>query len=327
MKTSTKLFLAFILIVLLSDPSFVQAQLIELSKTPYKIYPNVNDAQPALPSPFTDRQGVEYVIAVTKNQQYAIIPVTLSDESKMGKQLIIDEQDFPALAKNGLHSMKELNQIKTITGWSLSEITELGRPKGLSHDGFMAEDEDILSVIKSDNRIVSELGLTHPELAKPLFHVLNMMDADLSLNRWNMARHRWENIKYFFYNDQTVFVDAEDTKGGQKSIFDDNIEGAFYIRLRYEIDEEELQFLQEKYGHLPATQFETLKTLLSVIHTGEMEPQYIMRYGFYEGHTFWRTDPIAISFIFGLKTLPDIEKTYPGKLFYVLTNHFTHETK
>ncbi len=66
--------------------------------------------------------------------------------------------------------------------------------------------------------MVRRLGLTHPRLARPLFHVLNMMEEDLRLNRWNMAGHRWENITSFYYQGKKVFVEAEDTKGGQKSI-------------------------------------------------------------------------------------------------------------
>jgi hypothetical protein len=47
-----------------------------------------------------------------------------------------------------------------------------------------------------------------------------------------------------------------------------------------------------------------------------------MRYGFYEGHTFWRTDPIAISFIFGLKNLNELDEIFNGKLHTILTGHF-----
>ncbi len=49
-----------------------------------------------------------------------------------------------------------------------------------------------------------------------------------------------------------------------------------------------------------------------------MQPQYIMRYGFYEGHTFWRADPIAISFIFGFKSLEELDVIFEGKLFKTL---------
>ena len=64
---------------------------------------------------------------------------------------------------------------------------------------------------------------------------------------------------------------------------------------------------------------------LSHIHTGEMVPYYIMRYGFYEGHTDYRADPIAIAWIFGLRSLEQIEAAFSGRLDKVLTHHFTGE--
>jgi hypothetical protein len=288
----------------------------------YKIYPQTNSTRPDVPSPFANDSGVEFVVAVTKDAAYAVIDVSLSNERDIGPQLVIDTLDFPYLVKNGIHSDHELDQTATITGRSLDEITKLGRPLGLSQAGFLAQDENVLAVIKGDNQLVKDLNLTHPQLAKPLFHVLNMMEQDLNLNRWNMARHRWENIKYFYYNTQKVFVEAKDTKGGQKSIFDDQIEGAFYIKLWREFSDEELQFLASEYAHLSNTQMDTLKTLLSVMHTGEMEPQYIMRYGFYEGHTFWRTDPLAISFVFGIRDIREINMACDGRLYQILTTHY-----
>ena len=48
-----------------------------------------------------------------------------------------------------------------------------------------------------------------------------------------------------------------------------------------------------------------------------------MRYGFYEGRTVYRVDPISIAFIFGLKSLEEIEAVFPGWLDEVLTMHFT----
>jgi len=54
-----------------------------------------------------------------------------------------------------------------------------------------------------------------------------------------------------------------------------------------------------------------------------MLPYYIMRYGFYEGHTDYRADPIAIAFIFGMRSLEEIEAAFEGRLYEVLTQHFT----
>ncbi len=323
MRKNYQSILYLFLWVIISVPAWSQNQIIDIRKLSYKIYPEVNDYRPDLPSPFTDPDKNEFVVAATKENKYAIIPVTLSNDRGICRQLIVNKTDFPHLAKTGLHSDEELNQIATITGRSLEEITRLGRPNALSHSGFMAADEEIISVIRGDNDLVRQLGLTHPQLAKPLFHVLNMMDHDLDLNRWNMATHRWENITYFYYNNKKVFVDAGDTKGGQKSIFDDGIQGAFHIKLWRNFDEDEIRLLDQKYAHLTTTQFDTLKILLSHINTGEIEPQYIMRYGFYEGHTYWRAEPIAIAFIFGMKDLKEIDDSLNSRLHRQLNAHFS----
>ena len=199
----------------------------------------------------------------------------------------------------------------------------LGWPGALSQGGFLARDEDILSVLKGDNEIVKKMGLTHPQLAKPLFYVLNMMDTDLRLNRWNMIRHQWENIQSFFYSGKEVLVVAEDTKGGQQSIFDDGIEGAFYIRLWREWTREEEEFIKKKYPNLTTEELQKMKDMLAGFNTGEMQPQYIMRYGFYEGHTYWRVDPIAIAFIFGIKGIQELDADFDGMLYDVMTQHHT----
>lgn len=306
-------------------PEYCPAQQhsVDISAIPYALYPLVNIEKPDLPSPFTTTDNREYVIALTKNDAYAIIDVTLGDTREICKQRVVDAEDFPYYAENGVHSDRELSGITEITGRSLSDINELARPNGLSQAGFMADDEDILSVIKADNDIVKKLNLTHPQLARPLFQVLNMMDTDLALGRWNMARHHWENIYAFRYNDRKIFVEAEDTKGGQLSIFNDGIEGGFYIRIWRELDERELAFLGSRYNHLTTAERDKFVSLLSSFNTGEIEPQYIMRYGFYEGHTYWRTDPITLSFVFGIKSLEELESLFPGKLYDILTMHFT----
>ncbi len=69
-----------------------------------------------------------------------------------------------------------------VAGRSIAEITDLGRPGGLSTDGFLTGSEDTLTVLAGDNRLVSRMGLTHPELARPLFHIWNMILADTRRN-------------------------------------------------------------------------------------------------------------------------------------------------
>lgn len=173
---------------------------------------------------------------------------------------------------------------------------------------------------------MSAMKLTHRELARPLFHVWNMIGTDLDLGRWNMAEHRWKNIQSVLYHGKTVLLNAGDTKGGQRSIFDDSFDdGSFWIEIGRDLEAGEKAFLAEKYRHLTPEQREVMIKCLSSIFTGEMEPHYIMWYGFYEGHTEWRTDPLAIAFIFGLRSLEELEKAFPGRLYEVLTKHFSRK--
>ncbi len=292
----------------------------------HPLYPQTLETRPDIPSPCRTVDNAEVVVARTAADRWAIIPVTLENSEHRGRQLMVDAVDFPALAANGLHSEKELDAAQAITGRSLAEITTLGRPGGLSTEGFMADDEDIISVLRSDNRLVAAMDLTHRELARPLFHVWNMIQTDLDLGRWNMPEHRWKNIQSVLYHGKTVQLNAGDTKGGQRSIFSDGLDdGSFWIEIRRDLEAGEAEFLARKYRNLTTEQREVLVKRLSSMLTGEMEPHYIMWYGFYEGHTAWRADPLAIAFIFGLRTLEELERTFPGRLYDVLTRHSTGE--
>jgi HEAT repeat protein len=297
----------------------------------YPCYPATLDTKPKVPSPHTTLDGVEIVTAFTKDGKYVLVPVTVENGKTLnykqnlwgkGQQLEIDAGDFPTLARTGLHSEAELSCTKMITGRSIIEIIELGRPERSSGAGFMSEDEDIISVIKGDNHLVEQLGLRHPQTAKPLFHIWNMILRDVELNR--LGRF-WEHFEYILYKGQKVSVKAEGTKGWQESIFDDEILGKFQIEIWRELNQHEKAFLREKYPDLTEDQMAGLLKKLSHIFSGEMVPYYIMRYGFYEGHTEYRADPIAIAWIFGIKNLEQIEAAFPGRLDEVMTQHFTRQ--
>ena len=202
------------------------------------------------------------------------------------------------------------------------EIAELGRPGRSSGAGFMSDDEDIISVLKGDNRLVEQLGLRHPQTAGPLYHIWNMILRDIELNR--LGRF-WEPFEYILYNGQKVLVKAEGTKGWQESLFEDEILGNFQIEIWRQPDQDEIEFLRKKYPDLTNDQMAAMLKKLSHIYISEMLPYYIMRYGFYEGHTDYRADPVAIAWIFGLKSLEQIEAAFDGRLDEVLTQHFTRE--
>lgn len=233
---------------------------------------------------------------------------------RKGNQLLVDTEDFPTLARTGLHSEAELNATRTITGKPVEEITHDAKPGASSTAGFLAHDEDVISVLKADNRTVAKLGLTHRQLAEPLFHVWNMVLAGYESG---LVTRQWD-IDHILYKSRKIQLQIAGSRGFQESIFNDEIKGNSQIVIRREPDLGELEFLSSRYT---PQQLSSVLASLGSFHTGEMVPYYIMRYGFYEGHTSYRADPVAIAFIFGLRSIEEIEAAFPGQLHVVLGGH------
>lgn len=200
----------------------------------YPLYPETLDSLPEISSPYMTDEGVEIVVILTEDKKYMLIPVAVENGKPLnyeqrqwgkGRQLDVDAEDFPTLAETGLHSEMEMDQTKMITGRSVVEITELGRPGRLSGAGFIAADEDIISVLSGDNRLVNKLGLTHPQMARPLYHVWNMILTDYELEK--LGRF-WEHC--ILYNEKKVFIKAEGSRGWQESLFNDEILGMYQMK-------------------------------------------------------------------------------------------------
>ena len=330
---ASALLIAFFLSVSNTFPTCSQeAQTIRHPETKevLKLFPYTYDNAPPLPSPYTSEDGTKIVVALTRDNKYILIPVTVENGEPLdykkrlwwgkGRQLEVDASDFPTLARTGLHSEQELNQTKTITGRSVAEITDIGRPEEYSEAGFMSHDEDIISVLRGDNRLVTRLKSTHPQMAEPLFHIFNLI---LTVRKDSERG----NINGVLYNQKKISLKFWGHKGWQESIFDDEILGYWEIEMWRELDEEEKSYLQKKYSHLTPEEMARFIKKLSYIHTAEMAPYYIMRYGFYEGHTSYRADPIAISSIFGLRNLQDIDDAFKGELYEILMNHFSKDSQ
>jgi hypothetical protein len=299
------------------------------------LYPHELDERPGLPSPYLAEDATEIVTAVLKNGKYVCIPVTVENGKPLhysyrvpfacgkDRQLHVNRDDFPTLAQTGLHADAELDATTMITGVSVDLITYIGRPGRFSGAGFLADDETILSVLKGDNNLVRKLGLTHPQMAKPLYHVWNIILQDIERGTFK----RFSSIPRFFYNDQEITLRAESTKGWQISIFQDEIQGTFDIHVRRTLTAAENSFLRRMYRGLSDAQMTELQEKLTHLRLSEMLPYYIMGYGFYEGHTDFRADPIAIACIFGLRSIEEIENAFPGRLHATLTHHFTEPVR
>lgn len=297
----------------------------------FELYPVTYDSLPHVGSPSSLNDSVEIILVRTKKNQFGLVPVTVENGKPllysyklgtfMGKdqQLAVDKGDFPILAESGLHTEYELNSKSMITGIPVNVINCTARPHAYSISGFIAEDEDLVSVLKHDNQTVSKLGLSHPQLAKPLFHVWNLVLKEYELENWGRF---YDNIKQVYYNHNLLDFVASGSKGWQISIFNDEIHGRHNIHVGRELSVYEENYLNEKYGQLTKEELKALKSRLSQLDFSEMLPYYIMRYGFYEGHTAYRCDPISIAFIFGLVNLAEIDNKLEGRLYQKLFDHF-----
>jgi hypothetical protein len=186
----------------------------------------------------------------------------------------------------------------------------------------MAEDETIMSVIYADNQTVKKLSLRHPDIARPLFHIWNISREFENFSIDTVTGERLE-VDAMVYNGHRIKMKIAGSRGWQESIFNDEILGTGHIEISRGKNSKELEFLEENYAHLSKDQFGKLQKMLFNIYTGEMVLFYINRYGFYEGHTEYRVDPIAVVLIFGLKSIEDVHEACGGDLYHYFTTHFT----
>jgi hypothetical protein len=156
-------------------------------------------------------------------------------------------------------------------------------------------------------------------VSEDLFPVWNLLLREYALGK--LGRFK-DDVGIFWYGGREIRLRSERTKGFQESIFNDEIKGAFDIEIWRDLDADEQRLVRERYAHLSAAEREAMIRRLTRLRTGEMEPYYIMRYGFYEGHTEYRVDPITIAVTFRLKPLAEIDKAFDGRLDRVLAAHF-----
>ncbi|MFH1841621.1 MAG: hypothetical protein ABIF77_00300 [bacterium] len=298
--------------------------------TTYRLYPETYVSPPEVPSPLQTADGRQIVVADTQSGRFALVDVTVGNGAPQdydspqwgkGRQLDVDSSDFPTLARTGLHAEAELDRITTINGRSVTEITAIGQPAQASNLGFFDHDEEIVAVLAGDNRLVCRIGMTHPQLAQPLFQVFNLTLRVLELRRRD--RVSWQDIDRFLYNGSWISYTTYGSKGWQESIFGDEVLGYYQLEVNRELTPDETDFLRERYGHLGEPRLGHLMEKLSFIHTGEMVPFYIQRYGFYEGHTDYRADPLAIVSVFGLQTIDELEAVFPGELYAIFSQRYT----
>jgi len=228
---------------------------ISYNQKTYSLYPAILTELPEIPSPLTTEDGTEVVIGHTKAGEYILFPVTVENgdflnykkyQRGKGRQLEVDSTDFPALAKMGIHDEAALDRVRTITGKSISEITRIGRPMQYSRAGFISADENIISVLKGDNHLIKALNLIHPEMAKPLFHVWNIILEGVKQNVWTSEAMQ---VDYILYNGRQVYIKWQGGRGWQESIFNDEILGQYHLEMWRELDSSEKKISVRKLSH------------------------------------------------------------------------------
>lgn len=323
-------FLLFFLFTMCNHGPY-QNTLSKIDSGNLKFAPHCYTEKPDLPSPAISETDRELILLRTKNGLFTWMDGTVENGEPFdykkrlygkGNQLMSNEDDFPHFAQTGLHSKKELRETKIITGRSVSQITIDGRPWGSSGIGFMAKDETIMSVISSDNQTVKKLGLTHPDIARPLFHFWNL-SRDFDKYCVDTVTNQPIEIDALIYNGHEIKFKIQGSRGWQESIFNDEILGTGHIEIWRELTSEELEFLESDYASLTQEQLEELQKKLSHFHTSEMVFFYINRYGFYEGHNEYRPDPVTVAIIFGLTTIEKAHRTCGENLLKYFNTHFT----
>ncbi len=291
----------------------------------YPLFPEFVEEFAHLPSPFETEDRREILVAQFVDGRAALVDVTCVEDTaevdghrvifSHGRQLSLGCEDFPTLARTGLHAAEELESVSAITGRPLAALNRLAQPEQISTAGFLAQGEDLISVLMADNETVKALGLLHADLARPLHHAWNLILAEMGPSR---AAARSKQIPFVFYRGHAVRLETGSSRGFQESLFDDEIIGNSRIWIERDLADEELAFLRKTYPLLAPADTDKLIERLTRIHTGEMVAYYIQRYGFYEGHTEYRADPVALAWIFGLRSLQQIEEALPGQLPRVL---------
>ena len=197
------LIISFIIMIFRND-SYCQVSASDQNQSVtgnWQLYPYTYPEKPEISSPFTFEDGNETVVVMTKDDKYGIIPVTVENgkpllysrkiEHLIGKdqQLEVAAGDFPVLAATGLHDEASLLLKEWITGLPVDIITTIARPLAYSHVGFIAEDENIISVLNSSLWMMNRpSGLRH---LFSCFRLYNSRTFSLRFRRWGSSNFHY----------------------------------------------------------------------------------------------------------------------------------------
>jgi hypothetical protein len=218
-----------------------------------------------------------------------------------------------SLLSTSICSFDHLSQLTHLHGLPISEIERRARPGSYSRCGFLDSRESFKEVMDRDWKIVQAMGFTHVQLADYLrksqsgtnfklddtlnafisevcksqsifqrfIHFIKFYYKNLSVNCISSIFSGFSNMVVCYQNTIRIETNGLSSCGFQEDIFENPASG----------------YPGERWGDCPTLTNSNGQKLL--ISTGGIN--YIERYGFYQGSTPFRINPIeAIAIVTGL---------------------------
>jgi hypothetical protein len=200
---------------------------------------------------------------------------------------------------NGVNSSETISRLAELTGLPISELERrmlpddrsMYKPKryeyygsGSGFGGFLKPGESLLEVMTQDNDYVQGQRLTHQDVAKPLFQMLNAF-----FKAMKEGASPYDTF-YFRLHGKTYGYIVFGFPMGQCCPFNDGIiiPGQNFLVKEFDGEPQRLDLRDE-------TSLKCKTFTFAWLH-----PYMIARYGFYEGNVDFRKDPKKIVDFFGL---------------------------
>ena len=260
-------------------------------------YPETLAVRPALPSPTTASDGTDLVVMLTREGRWAVVPANPKDAEARVQQRRVDAHDFPTLRADrpalgcGSRAVGDDHR-------PLARRDRRPRPAGRSLDGGLPGRRRGRPERPRRRQPAGGRARAHPPAARP---PALAPPFTARRGRGRGPRHQGR-----------TGVDLRRRPRGLLPHRDPAVADAG----RGGVSPAEVRPPSPRTVGPPRGAAERDAP-------GEIEPHYVQWYGFYQGHTTWRVDPIAIAFVLGLRALDEIEAAFPGRLDEALTAHFT----
>lgn len=190
--------------------------------------------------------------------------------------------------------ISSLDSLTHLNGVPIATIEARAKPGGWSTGGFIGRDETFLGVLQRDWKTISLLGLTHTEMADHLRTIRagarafygeqsGVTSYDYTQFPGMKALVEGMHGASFVHRPQTIRVTVETYGGHQEDIFKTG--GRMQLNQGVVVDSEWNWCRDFVYQNTTTGQKITVPYGLF---------EYIRRYGFYEGTTAYRVDPLQL---------------------------------